>query len=84
MNAITRSPGFTRVTPSPTALTTPDSSLPGENGSGGFIWYLFWMIRTSGKFTLAACIDTTTSPGPGSGDGTSSTTSDLRRPVLLA
>ncbi len=36
VNAITRSPGFTRVTPSPTALTTPASSLPGENGSGGF------------------------------------------------
>ena len=29
-----RSPTFTLVTPSPTALTTPDSSPPGEKGRG--------------------------------------------------
>jgi hypothetical protein len=43
-------------------------------GGVAFTWYLFWMIRTSGKLTLAAFTDTTTSPGPGLGDGTSSTT----------
>jgi hypothetical protein len=34
---------------SPTSLTTPASSLPGENGNGGLNWYLFWMISTSGN-----------------------------------
>src|SRR5216684_6664352 len=41
------------------------------------------MMRTSGKFTLAAFTDTTTSPGPGVGDGTSSTTSDSGGPYCL-
>ena len=83
MNAITRSPGLTCVTPSPTSLTTPASSLPGEKGSGGLNWYLFWMISTSGKFTLAAFTETTTSPAPASGDGISSTTSDSGGPNCL-
>jgi hypothetical protein len=61
----------------------PESSLPGENGSDGLTWYLFWMIRTSGKFTLAACIEMTTSPGPGSGDGMSSTTNVSGGPYCL-
>src|SRR6476619_104147 len=81
--AITGSPGFQRVTPSPTDLTTPASSLPGENGSGGFTWYLFWMISTSGKLTLAVLTETTTSPGPATGDGTSSTTSESGGPYAL-
>src|SRR6476660_6506272 len=81
--AITGSPGFQRVTPSPTDLTMPASSLPGENGSGGFSWYLFWMISTSGKLTLAVLTEPTTSPGPGTGDGTSSTTSESGGPYAL-
>src|SRR3982750_3308186 len=53
---MTLSPGFTFFTSGPTSFTTPASSLPGENGNGGLNWYLFWMISTSGKFTLAACM----------------------------
>src|SRR5258706_13984319 len=41
------------------------------------------MMRTSGKFTAAAFTDTTTSPGPGVGDGTSSPTSDSGGPYCL-
>ena len=80
MIAITRSPGLHAVTPSPTAFTTPASSLPGEKGSGGFNWYLFSMISTSGKLTLAAFTEITASPGPGSGEATSSKTSDSGGP----
>ena len=35
LNAITRSPGLTRVTPSPISLTTPATSPPGEKGISG-------------------------------------------------
>src|SRR6476469_4135167 len=80
---MTRSPGLMVVTPSPTALTIPASSLPGEKGSGGLSWYLFSMIRTSGKLTLAALSLTTASPGPGTGDSTSSNTSDCGGPYAL-
>src|SRR5712691_3406696 len=83
MIASTLSPTATCVTPSPTDFTTPATSLPGEKGSGGFTWYLFWMIKTSGKLTLAAFTVMTTSPGPGSGDATSSTTSDSGGPYAL-
>ena len=72
VNAMTLSPGLKRVAPSPTSFTTPASSLPGEKGREGFIWYLFSMISTSGKFTLAAFTVTTTSPLPGRGEGMSS------------
>src|SRR5262245_45702925 len=41
------------------------------------------MIRTSGKFTLAAFIAITTSPGPGDGEGMFSTTSDSGGPKAL-
>src|SRR5262245_27709051 len=75
VNAITRSPGLTWVTAAPTAFTTPASSLPGENGSGGLNWYLFSMMRTSGKLTLAALTVTTTCLSSGTGDGTSSSSS---------
>src|SRR2546428_7539850 len=68
---MTRSPGASPATSGPTSLTTPDSSLPGENGSDGLNWYLFSMIRTSGKLTLAARTETRTSPACGRGDGTS-------------
>src|SRR5882724_7380 len=80
---MTQSPGRTVVTPGPTSFTTPASSLPGENGSGGLNWYLFWMMSTSGKFTLAAFTVTTTSPAPALGDGSSSTTSDSGGPNCL-
>jgi hypothetical protein len=74
-NAITRSPGDTCVTPSPTAITSPAASEPGVKGSDGWTWYFFWMISTSGKLTPAARTRTRTSPGPGSRAGTSRTTS---------
>src|SRR3982751_3850959 len=80
---MTRSPGRTFVTPLPTSFTTPASSLPGENGKGGLNWYLFWMMSTSGKLTLAALTEITTSPGPGCGGATSSTTSDSGGPYCL-
>ena len=70
-NAATASPGLNRVTPSPTWSMTPAYSLPGTNGSGGFTWYLFWTMSRSGKLRLAARIATRTSPGFGSGVGTS-------------
>src|SRR5690606_38581108 len=68
----TLSPGRRCVTLLPTADTIPDISPPGEKGSSGLNWYLFWMIRTSGKFTPAARTSTTTSSGPGCGSATSS------------
>ena len=80
---MTRSPGLTPVTPSPSDFTTPAISLPGENGSGGLTWYLFWMISTSGKLTLAAFTATTTCPLPATGSATSSTTSDSGGPNCL-
>ena len=39
VNPATWSPGARCVTPSPTSTTTPESELPGTNGSGGLIWY---------------------------------------------
>src|SRR3954465_4699847 len=80
---MTRSPGLKAVTPGPTSFTMPASSLPGENGSGGLNWYLFWMMSTSGKFTLAALTETTTSPPAGLGDASSSSTSDSGGPYCL-
>src|SRR3954468_7692849 len=80
---MTRSPGLKPVTPLPTSLITPESSLPGEKGSSGLNWYLFWMMSTSGKLTLAAFTEITTSPGPGRGGGNSSTTSDSGGPNSL-
>ena len=44
----TRSPAVSPSTPSPTALTTPAISPPGEKGRGGLNWYLSSMISTSG------------------------------------
>src|SRR6185436_13547769 len=83
VKAITRSPGRNAVTPLPTSFTTPASSLPGEKGSGGLNWYLFWMMRTSGKLTLAALTERTTSPGTARGDGRSSTSSESGGPKCL-
>ena len=69
--ASTRWPGRTRVTPSPTSLTTPEISWPGVKGRGGFTWYLPWTIRMSGKLQPMARVSTTTAPGAGWGSGTS-------------
>src|SRR5947208_7458483 len=80
---MTLSPGRTLLTPAPTSFTTPASSLPGENGSGGLNWYLFWMMSTSGKLTLAALTDTTASPGPARGEGSSSSTRVSGGPYCL-
>src|SRR5216684_9297677 len=83
MCAITRSPGMKPCTPSPTCLTTPAISLPGEKGSSGLNWYLFWMRRTSGKFTPLAFTETRSCPLSGLGEGTSSTTSASGGPQSL-
>ena len=79
----TLSPTLNDVTPSPTAFTTPEISPPGENGRCGLYWYMSWMIRKSGKFTPTAFTDTTISPLPGVGEGTSSSTSVSGRPGAL-
>ena len=42
-----------------------DINLPGENGRGGLIWYLFSTVSRSGKLRLAARTATKTCPGPG-------------------
>jgi hypothetical protein len=39
VNAATRSPTFSPVTPSPTASITPDASMPGVSGSFGLTTY---------------------------------------------
>ena len=62
----------------------PDSSLPGENGSGGFTWYLFWMIRTSGKLTLAALHRNDHLAGTGHRRRDVLDDQRFRRPVCLA
>src|SRR5512134_3011570 len=80
---MTLSPVRQPCTPAPTSFTTPASSLPGENGSGGLNWYLFWMMSTSGKLRLAAFTEITASPGPARGDATSSTTSESGGPNCL-
>src|SRR5258708_5243130 len=69
--AMTRSPGLNFRTSDPTRSTMPATSPPGAKGSGGFTWYLSWMIRVSGKLTPAAMTRIATSVGPGSRDGTS-------------
>src|SRR5213592_4482632 len=80
---MTWSPLRQPLTSAPTSFTTPASSLPGENGSGGLNWYLFWMMSTSGKLTLAALTDTTASPGPARGEGSSSITRVSGGPYCL-
>src|SRR6185295_1278779 len=75
MVTTTRSPGFSPLTPGPTALTTPAASPPGMNGGSGLNWYFPWERSTSGKFTPAAWTEIWTSPSPGRGDSTSTTRS---------
>ena len=74
-NAATRSPGASPVSPD-TLRTTPATSLPGTNGSGGLTWYSPRVWSTSGKATPAALTSTTTpSPGVIGCDGSGSATS---------
>src|SRR3954453_22436258 len=69
---ITLSPSLNRVTPSPTATTSPAPSLPGMKGGSGRNWYLPASISTSTYCTPRAAMRTCTSPGPGGGgSGTS-------------
>src|SRR3954469_5153874 len=72
--AITRSPGFKSVTPAPTLSTTPATSAAGENGNGGLIWYLPWIIKRSKKSSAADLIAITAWPGSATGSGTSAST----------
>src|SRR6201990_2595271 len=73
-DATTRSPTFRSVTPEPTLSITPATSAAGENGNGGLIWYLPWIIRRSKKFSAADLIAITASLGPATGSGTSAST----------
>src|SRR5436305_1770231 len=73
-DATTRSPTFRSVTPAPTLSITPATSAAGENGKGGLIWYLPWIIRMSKKFSAAALIAITACPGSATGSGTSAST----------
>src|SRR5437879_3134563 len=72
--ATTRSPTFRSVTPAPTLSITPATSAAGENGNGGLIWYLPWIIRMSKKFSAADLIAITAWPGSATGSGTSAST----------
>src|SRR5262245_40268667 len=69
---MTRSPTAKPLTPLPTCSTVPENSPPGENGSGGFFWYLPAMIRVSKKLRPTAATLATTSPAPAVGSGMSS------------
>src|SRR4051794_26043016 len=53
---------------------TPATSAAGENGNGGLIWYLPWIIRISKKFSAAALMAITACPGSATGSGTSAST----------
>src|SRR5439155_24453684 len=83
MSAMTRSPTFTLVTPSPTAATSPATSPPGVNGGSGLNWYLPAMISVSGKLTPHARTRTTACPAEARGDGSSSTTNCSGSPNVL-
>src|SRR5580658_4116814 len=72
--AMTRSPGFRSLTPLPTLSITPATSAAGENGNGGLIWYLPWIISRSKKFNAADFIAMTASLGPATGSGKSANT----------
>src|SRR5881394_446565 len=72
--ATTRSPTLRSVTPGPMLSITPATSAAGENGNGGLIWYLPWIIRMSKKFSAADLIAITASLGPATGSGTSAST----------
>src|SRR5947209_8820364 len=71
--AATRSPVRTDAD-SGADSTTPATSLPGTNGTGGFSWYMPRVCSTSGNATPAAwtSISTWSSPGCGAGKSTRS------------
>ena len=70
--------------------TTPPTSLPGTNGSGGLNWYSPRVCSTSGNDTPAACTSTTTPPRracsgcAGSGSGSSTSAARVSGPVSSA
>src|SRR4051794_8077746 len=75
--AATRSPSCTSA-PSGAERTTPPTSAPGTNGSGGLNWYSPRLWSTSGNDTPAALTSTTTPPSGASmwvGSGSSMSTS---------
>src|SRR6476620_3407212 len=73
-DATMRSPTFKSVTPAPTLSITPATSAAGENGNGGLIWYLPWIIKRSKKFSAADLIAITAWPGSATGSGMSAST----------
>src|SRR4051794_12017160 len=77
-NAATRSPGL-RSLPSGAERTTPPTSLPGTNGSGGLTWYSPRVWSTSGNDTPAACTSTSTDESGAIGCEVGSSTSSRRR-----
>src|SRR5476649_1743452 len=72
--AATRSPTFRPVTPAPRLSIMPATSAAGENGNGGLIWYLPWIISRSKKFSAADLMAITAWPGSATGSGTSAST----------
>src|SRR4051812_42848670 len=68
--AATRIPGE-KPEPSGAWRTTPATSSPGTNGSGGRIWYSPRQIRWSTKPTPAAWTSISTMPSPAAGSSTS-------------
>src|SRR3954452_3579295 len=77
--AATLSPGETSA-PSGAERTTPPTSAPGTNGSGGLNWYSPRLWSTSGNDTPAASTSTTTPPSGASmcADPGSSTSTSFR------
>src|SRR5712671_2089424 len=73
-DATTRSPTFRSVTPAPTLSITPATSAAGENGNGGLIWYLPWIISRSKKFSAADLMAITAWPASATGSGRSAST----------
>src|SRR6201996_3145969 len=72
--AITRSPAFRPLTPEQMLSTMPATSAAGENGNGGLIWYLPWIISRSKKFSAADLMAITAWPGSAMGSGISAST----------
>jgi hypothetical protein len=73
----TRVPGGGPFVPGPSASTVPASSIPGVKGSCGMSWYWPRIIRRSAKFSPAAAMRTSASPGAGIGTGSSASTGSL-------